>query len=81
MEAGQRLLDVLGFIGSKVPSYRYTVFQWVKPYEGFGEIESPPADCVRMSSISEYKKERLGDWGNIFFYTPSSAMCAEATDL
>ena len=29
---------------------------------------SPPASCFRMSSVSEPKRERVGDRRNIFFY-------------
>ena len=73
--------EIYEFITSKVPEYRHTIFEWVKPYKGCGEIGSPPADCVRMSSISEYRGGRLGDWGNILFYRPSSTMITEAADL
>ena len=69
------------FVMSKMPAYRHTIFEWVKPYKGCAEVGSPPASCFRMSSISEYKREKIGDWGNIFFYLPSSTMRAQSFDL
>lgn len=72
---------IYDFIMSKVPAYRYTIFEWVKPYKGCAEVGSPPASCFRMSSISEYKRERVGDWGNIFFFRPSNATLAQSFDL
>ena len=82
MEFTYRNIEAIyDFIMARVPGYRHTIFEWVKPYEGCGEVGSPPASCMRMSSISEYKSERVGDWGNILFYFPSAVMIAEAADL